>query len=172
MKWMTTGLVAAIGLVASASCTLRYAPNPPPIESRLVTDLKASGPIQFQNTQNSTAETDLRVPPYTVKVNLYQYTDSVIRLIKRALEGKGISFSDNAEKIVRLAVIDVRMIPLAGGRFRCALNLTVETALTGTKGMEASAQSWNFQKAIDYAIADAAALILNNKEITNYLAGQ
>jgi hypothetical protein len=167
---MTTGLLVAFGLVAFAGCTLRYAPNPPPIESGVVKDLKASGPIQFQNIQSTTAERDLRVPPYTVKVNLYQYTESVIRLIRRALEEKGISFSNNAEKVVRLAVIDVTMVPLAGGRFRCALNLTVETALTGPKGMEASARSWNFQKAIDYAIADAAVLILNNEEIGKYLA--
>jgi hypothetical protein len=168
MKRIITSFLSLYFLIVLAGCTLNYVPKPSPIEPQKIPELNVKQPVKLVNVQTLDSKIALSVNPYTVNVNLHDYTDTVIALIKGGLQKKEVSVLENAEKVINLAVIDVGMSPLSGS-FKCDLSFTVEMEGTPLFGMEVSAQNWDFQKAIDLTIAEAAVWVLNDERIIQYL---
>jgi len=165
---ITISFLSIYILVVLAGCTLNYVPKPSPIEPQNIPALNVKQPVELVNVQALDSEIALSMSTSTVMVNLHDYTETVIALIKGGLQKKEVLVEKNADKVINLAVIDVGMSPLSGS-FKCDLNFTVEMEGTPLFGMEVSAQNWNFQKAIDLAIAEAALWILNDERIIRYL---
>jgi hypothetical protein len=161
-------LPLAVLFFVACGGNLKYVPKPVEIEPYKVPDLVAVQPVRLVNAQPAGPEIDVTVQPYTVKVNLHKYTEAVIDLMKGALREKGMLVSDTAARAVKIAVIDVGIMPRAT-IFKCDFSYTVETENFERFGAEASAENWNFKKAIDLATAETAVRILNDKRFIRYV---
>ena len=100
-------------------------------------------------------------------VSLYKSTDRLIALIKDELQKKGISVLESAGKKLKISIVDIWMVPRVGV-FKCDFNLTADIGGNAI-GMKASGESWNYEKAMDLALTEAAIVILNNDKIIQYL---
>lgn len=150
-------------------CSVHYKPQLPLIEPHMMTKLKFDDPLSLINTQNSAADTTIKLRSgYTLIVNYREYTHLIIQNIKTELEKRGKPLVPNADKTLGIAVIGVDMITFAGGQ-DCQINLTVATGGKNLFGMEATAQSLSYKKAINYALAEAAIQILNDRRVREYL---
>lgn len=169
MKRTATAVVPLLALLLLASgCTMKYEPKPLEIEPHRIPDMTATQPIALVNAQSEGSEIELTVPAYTVTVDLHKTTDAVIDSMAGELRKKGVSVSDTAEKTVKIAVIDVRIITRAAV-FKCDVSYTVEAEKIERFGGEASDESWNFQKAVDLAVTETAIQILNKRQFVDYL---
>ena len=124
----------------------------------------------FINSQN--AQEDIVIPVESLKlnVNLKEYTESVITSLKSELDRNGNPYSDSASKKIEISVVDVSLASSMGGNI-CNIDLVIQPGAIPVIGIQASAKSLNYQKAIDYAVADAAIRVLNHREIIRYLEG-
>jgi hypothetical protein len=169
MKQTSKILLPFVALVfVACGGNLKYVPKPVAIEPYKIPDMIALQPIRLMNVQPVGPEIDVTVQPYTVKVDLHSYTQTVIEVMKKQLREKGVPVSDTAEKIVKVAVIDVGIIPRAA-IFKCDISYTVEAENIARFGAEASAENWNFQKAIDLAVTEAAVRIMNDQRFIGFV---
>lgn len=159
-------------IMASVACSgaIEYTPRPVPIDPQRVPDLRSIQSIMLANMQPAGSEIDVTVPPFTLKVDLHQYTETVIGVVEAELRKKGVVVSDAATDIVKIAVVDVAIIPRAA-RFKCDINYVLEMDSIGRFGAEASAENWDFQKAIDAALTETALQVLKDKRFTSPLEG-
>lgn len=150
-------------------CSVRYEPQLPLIEPHMISHPGFDDPLSLKNTQNSASDTIVKLRSgHTLTVNYREYTDLIIQKIKTELEKRGKCLTANADKTLGIAVIGVDMITFAGGQ-DCQINLTVATGGKNLFGLEATAQSMSYKKAINYALAEAAIQILNDRRVHEYL---
>ena len=70
-------------------------------------------------------------------------------------------------------ITEILEIPCYGtGTMRCFVNYTVETGDGYVRGNEVVGASWNYETAIDMAVANVAVGVLNDEKILNYLEKQ
>ncbi|KPJ75235.1 MAG: hypothetical protein AMJ54_15545 [Deltaproteobacteria bacterium SG8_13] len=154
------------------SCSLpRYAPKPPVLETSKTAAITFSGPVHFINTQNTQKDIVVLVENFKLNVNLKTYTESVISSLKSEFDRNDYPYFETASKKIRIAVVDVSLASSMGGNV-CNIDLVIQPGDHPVIGIQASAQSINYQKAIDYAVADAAIRILNHSKIIRYLEGR
>jgi hypothetical protein len=158
-----------VGLVLTLiGCTIQHIPKEQSIEPARVPPFKVVGAVKLTNTQASIENMPIAVSPFTVNINYKNFTDLALKLLKNELDKKHAGGGTNAAKEIKLAIIDIKMLPMSGN-FRCIINYTVETGDAYVRGLEAIGASWNYQTAIDAAIANVAVGVLNNERILTYL---
>lgn len=166
---MIAEITVMLGLAAVIfGCGLAYMPTPPPVAPNMVTSYKKYPSINLVNTQGASTIIDLSAGPYTLKADLHAYTEAVRALIEQVWRTKGGTVSKDAHHILELAVVDVWLIPRFGV-FKCDVNLQVALGESAPFGLEASAQNFSYEKAIDSALSESVVAILNRQEVVAYL---
>ena len=154
------------------SCTLpQHVPHPPTLDPSRVAVIKFSEPVHFINSQNTQEDIVVPVESFNLSINLHEYTEAVITGLKSEFDRNGYPYSDAASKTMRITVADVSLGSFMGGNV-CNLDLVIQPGELRVIGIQASAKSLNYQKAIDYAVADAIIKILSHSEITRFLEGR
>ena len=148
------------------SCTLQHLPKEQTIEPASIPPFKAKGTLALINNQLSTANVETTVSPFTITMNYRNFTDLVLKFLRNAIDKNQLGGTGTKE--IKLAIVDVKMLPNAGN-FRCVINATVEAGDGYVRGLEAVGASWNYQTAIDSAIANIAVAVLNHERILTYL---
>jgi len=159
------------GFLILCGCTLSYAPSQHQIEAQRIPPFKASGSVKLTNAQGSFEDTSITVSPYTILVNYKQYTDLVIKYLRSEVAKRGAAVSGNAAKEIKLAIVDLMVLGIPG-TMRCFVNYTVETGDGYVRGNEVVGASWNYETAINMAVANVAVGFLNDEKILNYLEKQ
>lgn len=154
-------------LIALAGCSLKYEPKPSPVQPDKIPTLDITQPFALVNAQRSDAVINLPVSPYTVTVNLYKTTDTLIALIKDELNKKGVAVSESADKKIKISVVDIWMVPRVGV-FKCDFNITADIGGNAI-GMKASGESWNYEKAMDLALTETAIVFIYNDKFIQYV---
>ncbi len=159
----TTGLIAAVMLILCC-CTIRHKPKASLVEYRLIPNFSVKGPIEVISGQKRSQQT-LEIVPHDVIVDYQQVGELAKQMLESELEKNQSARSDQGSKILKIGITDIRISP----KFQCIIYFSVDGGNGYKKGHQAKGQSWNYNKAIDRAIADIAVKILNDESILNYL---
>ena len=157
-----------IVILVLSGCTLHYVPSAPPIEPASIPPFKVVGTVKLTNAQELSEDVSLPIPGFTITANFRQYTDLAIKSLRTELDKKSGGNAGAAEKEIKLAIVDLKMLP-GSGNFRCILNFTATTGQGYIRGIEVIGASWNFKTAIDTAVANVAIGVLNDERILSYL---
>jgi hypothetical protein len=149
-------------------CISSYVPSEHEIGANRIPPFKPSGSVRLTNAQESSKDTSITISPSTFTVNYRKYTEIAIRLLKRELRKKGTIVSGYGAKEIKLAIVDLRVNRMPG-TMRCFVNYTVKTGDGYVRGNEVVGASWDFQTAIDMAVANVAVGVLNDEKILNFL---
>ena len=168
MKARSYAILIGTLLTALCGCTLQHIPKEQTIEPAKIPPFKAIGTTVLTNTQASTEDVQIAIPAFTITVNYRSYTDLALRQLKSELDKKTDASRARPAKEFKLGIVDIKMLPMSGN-FRCIINYTVETGDGYVRGLEAIGGSWNYQTAIDTAMANVVVGILNEERILNYL---
>ena len=153
-------------------CVTNYVPSEHEIGANRIPPFKPSGSVRLTNAQESSDDVSVSVPGVTtVTVNYRQYTELAIKLLKGELEKKGVAVLGNAAKEIRLAIVDLKVLTVPG-TMRCLVNFTVKTGDGYVRGKEVIGANWNYETAIDMAVANVAIGILNDEKFLDYLEKQ
>jgi hypothetical protein len=155
-------------LLILAGCATSHVANEVPLDPNRIPPFKPKGSVNLINAQRSSKIHSIFLSNLTVRVNYNQYTEIVLSLVKNELRNKGVQVSRYGSKEIEVAVVDLQILP-AAGTFRCFINYTVRTGDGYMHGNEAVGASWNYQTAIDAAVASAAVGVLNNENVLDYL---
>ena len=121
--------VFLVGLL-SLSCTHHLVPSLQRVNSTRIPDISTNQKIKLENAQDSTEKIVFFVHGGIRKweSNLNELTEKAIELLTIELKQRGAVISDEAEKVLKLAVIKAERIDhVEGYRRRARLTLQVET---------------------------------------------
>lgn len=167
IKYQTYIICFLSAIFIQTGCAVRYTPSDSQITSGEIPSFSVSEPIRIVNAQTSSSDVILPVHPYKLSVNHKQYTDTAIKLLIGEIEKRGGKISGDASKVINVSIIDVKIATTM--KFRCIINFTVETGDAYFKGFEVAGGSWDYEKAIDLAMANVVIKTLNNDGILRYL---
>jgi len=152
------------------NCTHHLVPGPQPLNATKIPDVTFDQQIRLENTQNS-MET-IRVGKaglHTYNGNLNEWTEKTIKLLSNELRSRGAVISDDAEKVLRLAVIQGELVQ---GAFRLRGDLTLQVETGDGYKKEFFVQNLsggNASRATGGAITLALTDMLNDQNILEYL---
>lgn len=103
--------------------------------------------------------------------SLFEFTDVAVASLNSELSQRGMTISDDAEKVLKLAVTDAQ-ISEVGFRWKCAVSLDIET----DEGYKASYVVNNLTpsntRVCGGAITMAITELLKDQKVISYLKGQ
>ena len=158
-----TSLLGFVVLVL-CGCTIHHEPKTRSVRSRLIPNFSINGPVKVISGQQRRQKT-LDIDPYNVVVDYGQVGEIAKKMLESELDNRRSSSSDLDPKTLTIGISDIRIT----GAFQCNIYFYIEGGDGYKKGHKAMGQSWNYQKAIDCAIADIAVRILNDEHILSYL---
>jgi hypothetical protein len=152
------------GLLLVSGCTHRILPHP--MKEGMVGEIKSQLPLEVVNIQK--LEVVKIEGGIGDNVNLRKSTDDAISLFKSELQKKGIEIRNDASRTLGVSVDKV----VIGGFWvsRCTVFITAETG----DGFQKTFNEYNLSGvdplfACQFAVTKAVALVLNNKNIHNYI---
>lgn len=149
-------------------CTLQHIPGEQQIDPSRLPPFNPIGPVKLTNAQDSSENVSLSTVGLTLLVNYRDYTQLAIKSLKSELEKHGSAVLESAPKEIRLAIVDLKLLPLSISH-KCIINYTVVTGDGYVQGHEAIGESWSYQVAIDTAVTNVAIGVLNDERILDYL---
>jgi hypothetical protein len=149
-------------------CTLQHTPSEQRIDPARLPPFKPVAPVKLTNAQDSVENVSVPTVAATISVNYRDFTQLAIKLLKNELEKHGSTVQESAAKEIKLAIVDLKLLPLSTSH-KCLINYTVVTGEGYVRGLEAMGESWNIQTAIDTAITNVAIGVLNDEQILDYL---
>ena len=152
-------------------CTVNHELKPPALKPADVPALTLSEPIRWNNSQTSQEAIIITDSIDKYNINLQKYTEVVISALKAEFDRKGYPYSDLADRVISVSVVDVSMTNFMGGVV-CNFDLAIKLGDGMVIGIQGSAKSMVREKAINYAAADAVRKILNHSDIIRYLEGR
>jgi len=124
-------------------------------------------PVNIINAQDSAEEVLIGqvLVAHKYLANLQKWTDTAVKVLRSELHERNIETSIEAEKKIKLAIIDVDL-----GFSGCTLNLKVETDDGYTRVFTGDNNSpWTPDRACGGAVLRAVAAMLNDDTILAYL---
>jgi len=167
IKYQTYVICFLSAIFIQSGCTVRHTPGDFQIQSGEIPSFSVSEPIRIVNAQTSSSDVILPVPPYKLIINHKQYTDTAIKLLAGEIEKRGGKIAEDASKVIEVSIIDIKIATTV--KYRCIIHFTVGTGDAYFKGFEAAGGGWDYEKAIDLAMANVVVEILNNDRILRYL---
>ncbi len=106
--------------------------------------------------------------------DLKTWTGSAVEITQKSLEKEGVIISENASKILKLAVTDAKVttagVPMVAALARCQRLLKTETGDGYSKVYEGTNKALNPPWACDAAMKSVISALLNDKTILAYLS--
>lgn len=166
--------LAVVGTLTVTGCgtvTMRQAPEPRPLSSDKIPDLRGSRPLAVINGQSSSEEIEIGTVGWGRLVgSLQNWTAIVAQFVKSELSQRGATIADDAPKTLTLSITQsqLRGIPIVGG----ATGTVLLRATTGdgvSKEFQGSASHIRPPSAINGAATDAVTRMLEDEAIGAYL---
>ncbi len=152
----------------SSGCTVKYLAKESLVDSTRIPRFKVAGEVKLTNAQGSSDDVLVPKGNITLSINYREHTQLILNLLKKELDERSSTLFGDAPKEIKLAVVDVKMIPTQL-MTRCIMNSTIETKEGYIRGIEVIGASWNFFIAIDTAVANTVIAVLNDEQILAYL---
>lgn len=148
---------ALILLLCLGLCGCATTPTAFPMKPGMIADFKINQSITIQNTGDSEV--------------LKKWTAATIDFLSKELERKGATITSNSPIVLKVGVTRREQNAFyAYWAYKCYIFLKVETGKGYTKEFEINDVSGlSLQRACDFCITKAAAAILNDEKILNYL---
>ena len=141
-----------------------------PMKPGMVPDFRGGQPLALLNAQANMENVNAgsaSMVKYTA--NTHQVTDTAIKVLKTELEKRNIHTSEDADKQLRLAVLDIAIV-YGFGTYRCILHLEAETGDGYNGNFEGNNVSGhNPERACGGSVLRAVAAMLNDDTILDYL---
>ncbi len=151
--------------------TMRTNTKAPDMVGVSVKDLNVNKSVSLVNVLTDSGDEEIgKWTGWKVYGNYYKFTESAIEATKNVLEREKVNVTNNGEKILALAIFDVKSSQ--GRVFTVLTSLRVKT---GDGLMKEYAVSKNHKNGygttpiIEKNIAECVAQMLNDKDIINYL---
>lgn len=166
-----SGVIALVLLciLSSFGCTLvvDHTPKQLKIESGKVANLHLGSPVNLINAQPATTPTRVESRHLLVMANYNHYTDALLDLIRAEVEKNGGSVSPRANRVMKLAIINVSLVQSLVDYF-CTVDATVELGEGQIYGFNARSAG-SATAAIDNGIVNLAVAILNDRRVLSFL---
>jgi hypothetical protein len=164
-------LIVLAGLFIGG-CAWHYTASVYPIPPSEVPDFKGDSSIYIINCCTTEGKILIGGPDsagQTYHGDLTQFTATAVKLLGLELQKRGFRIGDRREsaKELKLAITNATLTMTYGSR--CTMSLAVETKDGYKRTYAGYNAGWNYDRACDGAITNAVILMLNDKNIINYL---
>ena len=155
-------------------CVSHHVPKPEIVDFSGIQKVDNKISMNIINVQDNTEEKNFgNYGAGKMVGDLKKWTDSAVEMAKNSLEEKGVSFNDESSKIVKFAIVDVKVdtagIPFVASLARCKIILNVETGNGYTQTYEATNDDLNPPWASNKAMKKVVGAFLNDKNILDYI---
>ena len=154
-------------LLLVTSCASQIKPNISPVKPGMIPEYSFNQSVRVVNVQNTQI---VRIEDTLWEVNLKETTDVAVELIEKELSKRGFQIQDNANKVLEIQIVDLRVGLAFVGIVvhKCTMVLKVRLG----NGYFKYYQEYNLgglPTNCDFTITKTVSAMLSDEDIINYL---